>query len=95
MTFNLEKIKKTCKDVAQRAGRYWFLIASALFLIVLFIAGAVFYQYVYPLFTANIDISASPVKIDQAVFEQIKNQLKNSQQNLQNVLNSNYQDPFQ
>lgn len=95
MIFNLEKTKEGCKNIAQRAGKHWSLIAAALFLIVLFVAGAVFYQYVYPLFTDNFGISANPVKINQAVYEQIKSQLKSSQQNLQNVLNSNYQDPFQ
>lgn len=95
MMLNLEKIKRICKNIAQRAGKYWSLIAVAFFLTALFVAGLVFYQYVFPLFTDNFEISASPVKINQAVYEQIKSQTESSRQNLQNVLNSNYQDPFQ
>jgi hypothetical protein len=93
--FNLEKIKRSSKNIARRAGKYWSLIAVALFLMAFFVAGSVFYQYVFPLFTDNFEISASPVKINQVVYEQIKSQLKSSQQNLQNVLNSDYHDPFQ
>lgn len=95
MMLDSDKIKKAFKNIVQRAGRYWLLIAGIFFLIMFFIAGSVFYQYVYPLFADNFEISASSVKINQAVYEQIKSQLKNKRQNLQNVLNSNYQDPFQ
>lgn len=95
MTLNLEKIKESCKKISQRAVRYLGLIVCAFFLLALFVAGLVFYQYVYPLFTDNFEISANPVKINQAVYEQIKSQLKNSRQDLQSILNNNYHDPFQ
>lgn len=94
MTFELEKIKRYGKKIMYCAGEHCWLLAVVLLLIALLIVGVVFFQYVYLIFIENQGISAEPVKINQTVYEQIKSRLGNSKQNLQDVLNGNYQDPF-
>lgn len=94
MTFDSERIKKYCKRTMYRAGEYYWLIAFVFLLVALLIAGVVFFQYVYPIFIEKQGISAEQVKINQAIYEQIKNRLEDNRQNLQDVLNGNYQDPF-
>lgn len=94
MTFELEKIKRYGKKIMYCAGEHCWLLAVVLLLIALLTVGVVFLQYVYPIFIENQGISAESVKINQTVYEQIKSQLENRRQNLQDVLNENHQDPF-
>ncbi|KKR04140.1 MAG: hypothetical protein UT31_C0002G0009 [Parcubacteria group bacterium GW2011_GWF2_39_13b] len=94
MTFDLEKVKKYCKKIMHFAGKYCWLLAAILFLAALAIAGMIFFKYAYPIFIENQEISAEPIKINQAIYGQIKNRLENSRQNLQDILNKDYQDPF-
>lgn len=94
MKIDLTKYKKTGKNILAFFGkRCWLLIIILLF-IVIFVAGAVFYQYAYKVVYQEQNVFISGETINQKNYQDIKKRMEKRQQYLQNILNKELSDPF-
>ncbi len=92
--FNLNKCQKILKCLLLFLSEHIFAVFLILILVILVLAGLIFYQYGYKVAYREAQVSIKEVQVNSQLYQKIMARFDQREEEIKEISNKNYPDPF-